>query len=402
MRTLRTERKKVRELRDWQKMIFQVVEFLIFLGSVWLAQKGFHFDVKIAVYISIALVFLWSARYGLLIFISCLLIFEVFPLIAKEIVIESELRIFTIAVGAMVGIIGETFNRQIRDLRNEIKKIELEKNDLIQGIERMKVTITQLQSRIYFEGEGLIVLLERLRELEILDFDEMLTRAVEVIAQFFELDSLNLYRYEEKRFLRFVAGVGAKKLPNALEVSHSKVIEDAFENGYSTLPRVLLKKEITSYEPFFAVKIGEGDNLFGVLVVEDVSFDKFSEVLVRYIKAVADWMYANAKIILEQEKIAEMKHRKEDGTWDEAYYFKKREVLQKRKDRFGIPFEEICLKYSSELHNEVIGKFRKTDVLFAERQDGFVVLRVLLPVCDRNGKARVLERLVKISGLEVC
>lgn len=383
-------------------MIFQVVEFLIFLGSVWLAQKGFHFDVKIAVYISIALVFLWSARYGLLIFISCLLIFEVFPLIAKEIVIESELRIFTIAVGAMVGIIGETFNRQIRDLRNEIKKVELEKNDLIQGIERMKVTITQLQSRIYFEGEGLIVLLERLRELEILDFDEMLTRAVEVIAQFFELDSLNLYRYEEKRFLRFVAGVGAKKLPNALEVSHSKVIEDALENGYSTLPRVLLKKEITSYEPFFAIVMGEGSNPFGVLVVEDVPYEKFSEVLVRYIKAVADWMYANAKIIFEQEKIARMRHKKDDGTWDEAYYIKKREVLQKRKDRFGIPFEEICLKYSPELHNEVIGKFRKTDVLFAERRDGFVVLRVLLPVCDRNGKARVLERLVKISGLEVC
>lgn len=402
MKMLRSERKKIREQRDWQKVIFQIVEFLIFLSAVWLVQKGFRFDMKIVVYVSVALVLLWSARYGLLIFISCALILEAFPLIAKEIVIESELRIFTIAMGATLGIIGESFNRQIKNLWNEIKKLELEKNDLIEGIDEMKAIITQLQSRIYFEGEGLIVLLERLRELEILDFDEMLTRAVEVVAHFFELESLSLYRSEEKRFLRFVAGIGPKKLPNALEVSQSKVIEDALENGYSTLPRVLLKKEITSFEPFFAVRIGEGDTLFGVLVVEDISFDKFSEVLVRYIKAVADWMYANAKIILEQEKIAQMKHRKDDGTWDEAYYFKKREVLQKRKDRFGIPFEEICLKYSPELHNEVIGRFRKTDVLFAERQADFVVLRVLLPVCDHDGKVRVLGRLEKIHGLEVC
>jgi hypothetical protein len=402
MGTLRSEGKKVRELRDWQKTIFQVLEFLIFLSFVWLTQKIFHFDVKIAMYISMALVFLWSARYGLLIFISCLLIFEVSVLIAKGIVIEGELKIFTIAVGVTLGTIGETFNRQIKDLRNEIEKAELEKNELIQGIDRMKAIITQLQSRIYFEGEGLIVLLERLKELEILDFDEMLTRAVEVVAQFFELDSLNLYRYEEKQFLRFVAGVGSKKLPNALEVSRSKVIEDALENGYSTLPRVLFKKEITSFEPFFAVTIGEGDNLFGVLVVEDVSFDKFSEVLVRYVKAVADWMYANAKIILEQDKIMQLKHKKDDGTWDEVYYLKKREVLEKRKRRFNIPYEEICLKYKAEVHDEIVRKFRKSDVLFAERENGFVVLKALLPVCDQKGKERLLERLARIHDFETC
>ncbi|WP_448523770.1 hypothetical protein [Pseudothermotoga sp.] len=402
MRTLRSEQKKAKELRDWQKTILQVLEFLIFLSFVWLIQRGFHFDVKIAMYISMALVLLWSARYGLLIFISCLLIFEVSALIVKEIVIEGELRIFTIAVGVTLGIIGETFNRQIRELRNEIEKAELEKNELIQGIDRMKAIIAQLQSRVYFEGEGLIVLLERLKELEILDFDEMLTRSVEVVAQFFELESLSLYRCENKGFLRYVAGIGPKKLPNALEVSRCKVIEDAMEKGYSTLPNVLLTKEISSFEPFFAIVMGEASNPFGVLVVEDVSYEKFSEVLVRYIKAVADWMCANAKIILEQDKIMQLKHKKDDGTWDEVYYLKKREILEQRKRRFNILYEEICLKYKAEVHDEIVRKFRKSDVLFAERENGFVVLKALLPVCDQKGKERLLERLARIHDFETC
>ncbi|WP_249741763.1 hypothetical protein [Fervidobacterium pennivorans] len=309
--------------------------------------------------------------------------------------------IFTIVVGLIIGVVGEMLNKKIRDLQNDKKRLELENQKLLSAIGDMRVVISQLQMRIYFEGEGLIVLLERLRELEILDVDEMLTRAVEIIAEFFELENLHLYRCEGN-FMRYVAGIGQKRLPNSLDTTKSRVIYDALQNGYSTLPKVIMKADITSFEPWFAVVIGEKSNAFGVFVVEDVSPEKFSETLVKYISAVAGWLYANVRTILQEEKALEEVYKKPDGTWDENYYIKKKKVFEKRKERFGIPYEELCITYKSEYHNSIVNTFRKSDVLVAYPTNGKIVLRALLAVCDAQGKAKILERLINKYEIEVC
>ena len=78
----------------------------------------------------------------------------------------------------------------------------LDQEKLNENIGTLRTIISQLQMRVYSEGEGLIVLLERLRELETLDVDEMITRAVDIIADFFELENLQFYRLEG-RFLLY-------------------------------------------------------------------------------------------------------------------------------------------------------------------------------------------------------
>ncbi|WP_448376363.1 hypothetical protein [Fervidobacterium sp.] len=301
----------------------------------------------------------------------------------------------------IIGVIGEMLNKRIKDLENEKKKLEIENQKLLNAVNDMKMLLSQLQLRIYFEGEGLIVLLERLRELEILDVDEIFTRSVEIIAQFFELETLHLYRCEGI-FLRYVAGIGSKKLPNAFEIIKSKVIEDALKNGYSTLPKIILRSDINEYEPWFAVTIGEKNNAFGVLVVEEISTEKFSETLIKYINAVAGCLYANTRTALEQERALETIYKKSDGTWDEIYYLKKKDVFEKRREKFGIPYEELCISYKPEMHETIVNTFRKSDVLTVINQGNRIILKALLPVCDSQGKAKVIERLASKYDIKTC
>ena len=384
-----------------------IVEFIISFAIVTIMYFTFSLRPEIIAAMLIALVFIWSARYGLVVFVTSVSIFEITLLVIiknlpnEAMINANTLSIFTIIVGLIVGIIGEILNKKIKDLNNEKKKLELENQRLLEAVNEMKVVLSQLQLRIYFEGEGLIVLLERLRELEILDVDEIFTRAVEIIAQFFELETLHLYHLEGN-FLRYVAGIGNKKLPNAFEISKSKVIEDALQNGYSTLPKIILKSDIDAFEPWFAVAIGERGSAFGVFVVEEVSQEKFSETLVKYINAVSGWLYANTRTVLEQERAFESIYKKEDGTWDEVYYLKKKDVFEKRKEKFGIPYEEMCVSYKPEFHESIVRTFRKSDVLTAIYSEDKIILKVLLPVCDAQGKRTVIERLASKYEIEEC
>jgi len=387
--------------------LFQLLELIISFAIVITLHLTSVISSSVTIVFLIAFIFIWSARYGLLPFLVSISIFQLLLLtLFKQVqniggLSINTVSIFTIVVGLIIGVIGEMLNKKIRDLQNDKKRLELENRKLLSAIGDMRVVISQLQMRIYFEGEGLIVLLERLRELEILDVDEMLTRAVEIIAEFFELENLHLYRCEGN-FMRYVAGIGQKRLPNSLDATKSSVIYDALQNGYSTLPKVILKADITSFEPWFAVVIGEKSDAFGIFVVEDVSPEKFSENLVKYISAVAGWLYANVRTILQEEKALEEVYKKPDGTWDENYYIKKKKVFEKRKERFGTPYEELCINYKSECHNSIVNTFRESDVLVAYPTNGKIVLRALLAVCDAQGKAKILERLVNKYEIEVC
>ena len=390
-----------------KSFLFQLLELIISFAIVITLHLTSVISSSVTIVFLVAFIFIWSARYGLLPFLVSISIFQLLLLtLFKQVqniggLSINTVSIFTIVVGLIIGVIGEMLNKKIKDLQNDKKRLELENRKLLSAIGDMRVVISQLQMRIYFEGEGLIVLLERLRELEILDVDEMLTRAVEIIAEFFELENLHLYRCEGN-FMRYVAGIGQKRLPNSLDATKSSVIYDALQNGYSTLPKVILKADITSFEPWFAVVIGEKSNAFGVFVVEDVSPEKFSETLVKYISAVAGWLYANVRTILQEEKALEEVYKKPDGTWDENYYIKKKKVFEKRKERFGIPYEELCITYKSEYHNSIVNTFRKSDVLVAYPTNGKIVLRALLAVCDAQGKAKILERLINKYEIEVC
>lgn len=395
------------KIKDLKSFLLPLLEFVIALAIVITLNLTSIVSPEVAIAFLVAFILVWSARYGLLVYLVSISLFELVLITLlkdfKEIdmISQNTISIFTIVVGLIIGVTGEILNKRIKNLQNDKKRLEIENRKLISAIDDMKIVISQLQTRIYFEGEGLIVLLERLRELEILDVDEILTRAVEIIADFFELENLHLYRLEGN-FLRYIAGIGPKNLPNSFEVSKSKVIEDALINGYSTLPKVVLKSDIEFFEPWFAVSVGEKSNAIGVLVVEDISPEKFSETLVRYISAVSGWLYANVRTILQEERALEEIYKKPDGTWDEAYYIKKKKVFEKRKERFGIPYEELCITYRSEYHQSIVNTFRKSDVLVAYHSNGKTVLRSLLPVCDSKGKEKILERLASKYEIEVC
>lgn len=383
----------------------QIVELLIVFLIIIILEIFSVIKPIASTILIMTFIFIWSARYGLLPFLFSVSLFQIIITYFyrnKELGLDANvLSIYTITVGLALGIVGEILNRKIRTIKNENEKLELENHNLIESLSNLQSVVNQLRLRVFFEGEGLINLLERLKELEVLDLDEILTRFVEIVADFFQLTNLQLYRVE-KNFLRFVNGVGIRKLPNSLAVDTSKVILKTIEKGYSTLPEIILESEIDSFEPWFCVAIGRHGDLSGVLVVEDIQPENFSEILVQYIRAIASWFHANMKIISEQEALLVEKYRKPDGTWEAEYYTKKKSIFEKRKERFGIRFEEICFKYPRVYHENIVKEFRSSDILYSEESGNFVTTKALLPVCDELGKRKVLERLTKKYEISTC
>ncbi|MGC8955804.1 MAG: hypothetical protein ACP5JS_06930 [Fervidobacterium sp.] len=388
-----------------KSIITWLIEYILVVSIVYLMFQFSFIRLDITIILLLGTVFIWSSRYGLFAFIVTISIFElIFSYICKSNSIslsKSLTIIFSIGFGLVTGVIGEILNKKIRTTENENTKCRMENVELRGQIDKLKTIIDQLELRVYFEGQGMINLLEKLQELEILDLDEMLTRSVEIIADFFGLKNLHLYK-NDNYFLRYVAGVGQKRLPNSFEPKISKVISGAIENGYASLPGVILEDNLEQFEPWFAVSVGKGENTFGVLIVDDIEPEKFSQTLILYMHAIASWLGANIKIITEQSQLLEQKYKNPDGTWKEEYYLQKKKVLQKRQERFGTPYQELCIIYPKHLHLSIIKEFRNSDIFMANQVNDQFRLNVLLAVCDEIGKKKILERLIRKYEIEVC
>lgn len=382
------------------------LELIATLVSLWLLTKFGLIPVFPAILMASLAFLLWSARYGLVVYLVGLFVFQTLAILTEGTVQFSiGVRNFSVILtifGLPIAVIGEVMNRRLNAVRGELEKARMSIERLEAELQRSRDIVEQLQLRIYYEGEGLIVLLERLRELEILDSEEIITRAVELIAEFFGLRNLHFYRLEGS-FLRYVAGVGTKRLPNSLRVEESQVIRRALETGESTIADVIHEGIVPlEKEPFFAVAVGFGGEVLGIFLVEEITYEKFSQTLVRYVRAVGNWLHANLKLVADQERLLAQEYRNPDGTWKEEYYENRRRVMEKRRDLFGIPFQELCVRYDEKVHERIVREFRKSDVVTATHANGRVSLRVLLAVCDEVGATKVLERLRSKYGVSLC
>lgn len=390
------------------KNLRYVFEYLIFVSVVLLLTRIGTLPVNYSVLLLVLGSFLWAVRYGLALYVFGLIVMEIILLTRSfNNIFEYKFNFESISLilvigGLPLGILGEIFRKRIKTLENEKSKLQSDLERLYEDSLALKSFIEQLQMRIYFEGEGLIVLLERLKELEIFDVDEIITRAIGLIAEFFGLTNLHFYKMEGN-FLRYVAGTGKKLLPNSFELSKSNVIERAARKGSCTITDVLMEGALTeTYEPWFAVAVGERERVFGMLVSEEIDPSKFSQVLVRYIQSIASWLYSNISVVAEHEKLMAERFKNTDGTWKEEYYEYKKQIMNKRLERFGVPYREVCLEYNAILHESILGELRKSDVACAARSGEKVRLKVLLAVCDDSGRERFLERLKQKYEIQSC
>ena len=307
--------------------------------------------------------------------------------------------------GALFGMVGETHKRKILRLTYEIEEKDGKISEQENTINEMQRTLEMLKENLFLEGNGLSLIFQRLRELEVSDAEEMLSRFVEVLSDIFEVKSLSIYK-EKKGFLRFVVGKGKRHLPNSLKPEDSLVIREAYKKGIGLIYDVLLSEEIKEYEPWVAVLIGEPGNNEGIIVIEDV--DKLSRPFADYMYAIAQWFHANfenAKLITSQSAF---KHKLTDGTWDEFYYKKMKNIYEERMKKFGIPYAELCLEVNEKIIIGLIQEFRSDDFsTIVKREDGKVTLKVLLSVCDDKNKELISNRLKNkyednISPLDDC
>ena len=296
-----------------------------------------------------------------------------------------------VVFGSLLGIVGESHKRKILKLEREKEEKEEKILDLKNTVGKMKQTLENLRENLFLEGNGLSLVFQRLRELEISDVEEMFSRFVEIISEVFDVKSISIYR-ENNGYLRFFVGKGRRYLPNSLKLEDSLVIRNAFKNGIALISDVLLSNEIEEYEPWITVLIGEAENNDGVIVVEDV--DKLSRQFAEHLRAVAQWFHANIENAKAIDSQFASQHKMPDGTWDEDFFDKMKKDYAEREKRFGIPYSILCFEVSNEVFKSVVREFRKDDfVTVLRRENGKVTLKVLLSVCDEKNKELIANRL---------
>lgn len=358
-------------------------------------HKGFYDYSFNPYWITIFLASAWWGLGAFLLSITEFMVAMLFSLYFQKMPLDlftfSSSLVIAALFGSLLGLIGENFRRKIQKLIHEIDEKNSKVFEQKGTIEEMQQTLNSLKEDIFLEGNGLSLIFQRLRELEIFDTEEMLSNFVEIIADVFDVKSLSIYK-KRGSFLRFVVGKGRRHLPNSLKIEDSLVIKKAFESGKATINEVLLSGEIKEYEPWMAVLIGEPKNNYGVVVIEDI--DKLSQPFNQYMYSIAQWLHDN----IENTKMVTfesiLRHKMPDGTWDKIYYERVRKNYEERMEKFGIPYSEMCLSVDENILKNISQEFRSDDVVTVlKKEKEKALLKVLLSVCDDKNKELISNRL---------
>jgi len=136
---------------EYKRDLMRALELLLAFLLLW-SVSYFNLPGKFLTIIGMVIVFTWSARYGLLIYLVGIIVFEVFIFsLTKRINIDFQTDVissFTIISGLVIAIIGEMLNKRIRVLENENKRLMLDQEKLNENIGTLRNIISQLQMRV--------------------------------------------------------------------------------------------------------------------------------------------------------------------------------------------------------------------------------------------------------------
>lgn len=345
--------------------------------------------------------FFYSIRGGVVGFLTSILSFITVSMFSSFLQKNNLSTSFLIGSAIVIGLatlfrlIFEVQKHRIEELKFDLKEKEENIKMLEMNVEDLKSSIESLKKTLIYEGEGLSALFLRLRDLPFEDPEILFYEFLRIISEFLGIDKISIYKYKNG-FFRFVAGLGLPTLGFTFRKEDSVVVKKALEKGYSKITDVILENEIQKSEPWLATLIGSKDDLYGVLIVEEITPEKLSATYEKYLWSLSGWLYGVMKRFDRFEKIEKERHLVGYKLFDSEYYEEIKEDFKKSFEEFGIPFSEICVCVYKDLLNEFLDNFREEDVAkkLNESEDK-VCLSVLLSTCDQNGKIAILERLKK-------
>ncbi|ABR30858.1 hypothetical protein SU69_05105 [Thermosipho melanesiensis] len=299
-----------------------------------------------------------------------------------------------LSIGFLIGFFRDMYIQKINEQANQIKILNEKIKRLKENIKKYSSLTKDLQNKLLLENKGVSLFVDKLKEIEFNNPEDIFNEAVELISDFVNAITVSIYTISKNNFLRLKVRKGSQILPNSFPIEKSKIISTANELGFSSASVLYLSDENVDFsmEPVMAAKISQKNKTVGFVVIENIDPEKINKNTETYLKLLSDWLSNLLYVSLELEK--------QTITTDVEKFNLIFEKIDERFRRFKIPYSFIKISVSKEFEvNEIKKYIRETDFVFFNKEKN--ELNIILTSCNSKGLERVLEKIRLEKNIKV-
>ena len=239
-------------------------------------------------------------------------------------------------VGTTIGLIVDNHKTRQFSLEKDLDLTRRDYKKINNQYQLSQKALSQLKNQIIDSDESIIALYDIAKRLQELDEDEILTETVGVISKYLKASQVMIYHYgEDHNYIRFILGVG---IDDGFSEYSINIKESPFYQ------RVLESREVLRYSdikgedlPLLIGPLIKNDEVIGLVMVREMSFDFISNYAFTLFKIILDWINQSLNNVV----LVEQQQKKYIDQTDVLTFTKFKKRLQAEKRRY----KEYGLKY---------------------------------------------------------
>ncbi|WP_126992615.1 hypothetical protein [Thermosipho globiformans] len=305
-----------------------------------------------------------------------------------------KIPLFILSLGFLIAFFRDSYVQTINEQEEKIKILSKKIDTLEDTIRKYENLTNDLQNKLLLENKGVSIFVDKLKDIEYNNPEDIFNEAVELIYDFIEAKTVSIYTLSNNDFLRLKVRKGPQILPNSFPLEKSKVLLTTKDLGFASASILYLSNvDIDfSFEPAMASKIEHMGKILGFIVIENIDPEKINKNTETYLKILSDWL-SNMLYVSSELENQIIKNDIEKFN----FIFEK---IEERFERFKIPYSFIKAKIKENSNIKNIKKFiRETDFVFFDEKNS--ELKIVLTSCNSIGLKRVLDKLKDFKQIEI-
>jgi hypothetical protein len=301
---------------------------------------------------------------------------------------------FILSLGFLIAFFRDSYVQTINEQEEKIKILSKKIETLEDTIRKYENLTNDLQNKLLLENKGVSIFVDKLKDIEYNNPEDIFNEAVELIYDFIEAKTVSIYTLSNNDFLRLKVRKGPQILPNSFPLEKSKVLSTAKDLGFASASILYLSNvDIDfSFEPAMASKIEHMGKILGVIVIENIDPEKINKNTETYLKILSDWL---SNMLYVSSELEEQIIKNDLEKFNFIF-----EKIEERFERFKIPYSFIKAKIKENSNIENIKRFiRETDFVFFDEKNS--ELKIVLTSCNSKGLKRVLDKLKDFKQIEI-
>jgi hypothetical protein len=305
-----------------------------------------------------------------------------------------KIPLFILSLGFLIAFFRDNYVQTINEQEEKIKILSKKIETLEDTIRKYENLTNDLQNKLLLENKGVSIFVDKLKDIEYNNPEDIFNEAVELIYDFIEAKTVSIYTLSNNDFLRLKVRKGPQILPNSFPLEKSKVLSTAKDLGFASASILYLSNvDIDfSFEPAMASKIEHMGKILGVIVIENIDPEKINKNTETYLKILSDWL---SNMLYVSSELEEQIIKNDLEKFNFIF-----EKIEERFERFKIPYSFIKAKIKENSNIENIKRFiRETDFVFVDEKNS--ELKIVLTSCNSKGLKRVLDKLKDFKQIEI-